>query len=39
VETLKKYLELAQNGPHVKDVKDMLAYLGVKVETPTGNQK
>ncbi len=30
VEALKKYLELAPNGAHVKDVKDMLAFLGLK---------
>jgi tetratricopeptide (TPR) repeat protein len=28
VEALNKYLELAPNGPHVKDVKEMLDYIG-----------
>lgn len=32
-ETLNKYLELAPDGPHAKDVKDMLAAIGSKVET------
>jgi tetratricopeptide (TPR) repeat protein len=39
VEALKKYLELAPDGPHVKDVKDMLKYLGVKVEATGGDKK
>ena len=39
VETLKKYLELAPNGPHAKDVKDMLEYVGAKVEATGGNKK
>ena len=32
-ETLNKYLEVAPDGPHAKDVKDMLAAIGSKVET------
>lgn len=32
-EALNKYLELAPDGPHAKDVKDMLAAIGSKVET------
>ncbi|HUK29824.1 MAG TPA: tetratricopeptide repeat protein [Candidatus Acidoferrum sp.] len=30
VEALKKYLELAPDGPHASDVKQMLEYVGVK---------
>ncbi|HEV3220745.1 MAG TPA: tetratricopeptide repeat protein [Candidatus Acidoferrales bacterium] len=30
VEALKKYLELAPDGQHARDVKDMLEYVGVK---------
>jgi hypothetical protein len=38
---LKKYLELAPDGPHAADVKQMLEYIGSKVETTykTGNRK
>ena len=32
-EALKKYLELAPDGGHVEDVKQMLGFIGVKVET------
>jgi len=32
-EALKKYLELAPDGTHAKDVKEMLAFIGSKVET------
>lgn len=32
-EALNKYLELAPDGPHAKDVKDMLAAIGSKIET------
>ena len=32
-EALNKYLELQPDGPHAKDVKDMLAYIGSNVET------
>jgi len=31
VETLQKYLALAPDGPHAKDVKDMLLYVGADV--------
>jgi tetratricopeptide (TPR) repeat protein len=30
IEALRKYLELAPNGAHAEDVRQMLAYLGVK---------
>jgi tetratricopeptide (TPR) repeat protein len=33
VEALKKYLELAPDGPHANDVKQMLDAVGAKVET------
>jgi len=39
VEALNKYLELAPDGAHLSDVKAMLDYLGVRVETGNGNQK
>jgi tetratricopeptide (TPR) repeat protein len=32
-EALNKYLELAPEGPHASDVKQMLEYIGSKVET------
>jgi tetratricopeptide (TPR) repeat protein len=32
-EALKRYLELAPDGAHAKDVKEMLAFIGSKVET------
>lgn len=32
-EALNKYLELQPDGPHANDVKQMLAYIGSKVET------
>jgi tetratricopeptide (TPR) repeat protein len=32
-EALNKYLELSPNGPHANDVKQMLEYIGSKVET------
>lgn len=32
-EALNKYLELAPDGPHAKDVQDMLTFIGSKVET------
>ena len=38
-EALKKYLELAPDGPHANDVKQMLEYLGSKVETTYGKTK
>jgi hypothetical protein len=30
-EALKKYLELAPNGPHAQDVEAMLAFIGSSV--------
>lgn len=38
-EALKKYLELAPDGPHANDAKQMLEYLGSKVETTYGKTK
>ena len=32
-EALNKYLELAPNGAHVNDVKEMLGLIGAKIET------
>jgi tetratricopeptide (TPR) repeat protein len=32
-QALKKYLELAPNGAHAKDVKEMLGFIGSNVET------
>jgi len=32
-ETLNKYLEIAPDGPHANDVKQMLAAIGAKIET------
>jgi tetratricopeptide (TPR) repeat protein len=32
-EALNKYLELAPDGPHAKDVKDMLEVIGAKIDT------
>jgi tetratricopeptide (TPR) repeat protein len=32
-EALNKYLELAPNGAHANDVKQMLTYIGAKIET------
>jgi tetratricopeptide (TPR) repeat protein len=32
-EALNKYLELAPDGPHANDVKQMLTYIGSKVDT------
>ena len=37
-EALNKYLELQPDGPHAKDVKEMLAAIGSKVQT-TYNEK
>ena len=37
-EALNKYLEIAPSGPHVADVKEMLAAIGAKVTT-TYNEK
>jgi tetratricopeptide (TPR) repeat protein len=38
-EALNKYLELAPDGPHAADVKQMLAYIGGKVETTYHEKK
>lgn len=40
-EALKKYLELAPDGPHAADVKQMLDAIGAKIETTykTGKKK
>ncbi len=38
-ETLNKYLELAPDGPHANDVKQMLEYIGSKVETTYKTKK
>lgn len=38
-EALNKYLQLAPDGPHAADVKQMLAYIGSKVETSFKSQK
>lgn len=32
-EALNKYLELAPDGPHAKDVKEMLTIIGAKIDT------
>lgn len=39
VEALNKYLELSPDGQHAADVKQMLTYLGSKVETTYGKTK
>jgi len=38
-EALKKYLELAPDGGHVQDVKQMLDFIGVKIETTYQERK
>lgn len=38
-EALNKYLELAPDGPHANDVKQMLAYIGAKIETTYKERK
>jgi tetratricopeptide (TPR) repeat protein len=38
-EALNKYLELAPDGPHANDVKQMLQFIGSKVETSYGKKK
>jgi tetratricopeptide (TPR) repeat protein len=38
-EALNKYLELAPDGPHAADVKQMLAYIGSKIETTYKDKK
>jgi tetratricopeptide (TPR) repeat protein len=38
-EALNKYLELAPDGGHANDVKQMLAYIGAKIETKYEGKK
>jgi tetratricopeptide (TPR) repeat protein len=38
-EAFNKYLELAPDGPHANDVKQMLAYIGAKIETTYKEKK
>jgi tetratricopeptide (TPR) repeat protein len=38
-EALNKYLDLAPDGPHAADVKQMLAYIGSKIETTYKDKK
>src|ERR1051326_7482486 len=38
-EALNKYLELSPDGPHANDVKQMLAYIGAKIETTYKEKK
>ena len=38
-EALNKYLELSPDGPHANDVKQMLAYIGAKIETTYKERK
>jgi tetratricopeptide (TPR) repeat protein len=38
-EALNKYLELAPDGPHAADVKQMLAAIGAKIETTYKEKK
>jgi tetratricopeptide (TPR) repeat protein len=38
-EALNKYLELAPDGPHATDVKQMLAAMGAKIETTYKEKK
>jgi tetratricopeptide (TPR) repeat protein len=38
-EALNKYLELAPDGSHANDVKQMLAYIGSKVESTYHEKK
>jgi tetratricopeptide (TPR) repeat protein len=38
-EALNKYLELAPDGPHANDVKQMLTYIGAKIETTYHEKK
>ncbi len=38
-EALNKYLQLAPDGPHANDVKQMLAFIGAKVETTYHEKK
>ncbi len=39
VEAFKKYLELVPNGPHAGEVKQMLEYIGSKIETTYHQRK
>jgi hypothetical protein len=36
---LNKYLQLAPDGAHAADVKQMLEMIGAKIETSYGTQK
>jgi hypothetical protein len=38
-EALNKYLELAPDGGHANDVKQMLAFIGAKIETTYKEKK
>jgi len=38
-EALNKYLELAPDGPHANDVKEMLGAIGAKIETTYSGKK
>ena len=38
-EAFNKYLELQPDGPHANDVKEMLAYIGAKIETTYSTKK
>lgn len=38
-EALNKYLELAPDGSHVNDVKQMLTYIGAKIDTSYKDKK
>ena len=38
-EALNKYLELAPDGPHANDVKQMLTFIGAKIETTYKEKK
>ncbi len=38
-EALNKYLELAPDGPHAGDVKQMLTFIGAKIETTYKEKK
>ncbi|HEV7676461.1 MAG TPA: tetratricopeptide repeat protein [Candidatus Angelobacter sp.] len=38
-EAFNKYLELAPDGPHANDVKQMLNYIGAKIETTYHEKK
>ena len=38
-EALNKYLELAPDGPHATDVKQMLTAIGAKIDTTYKEKK